>query len=681
MSQLKDIQRLVFEEALLKRFSSVESVAAGGRRIGVPHVATDASAAGARLDLPPGEHVMRSPLPIWRRLVSGVSPRRPEPKGTAFCRTWDDVAFAVAALVDLRAQIETISDGLSQGAREAELDNLKKAVLETGRTGDGHVSVEGITNDSDLTIPGFQQFGDWLEGLGKPYRSDWDLDLAVTRGTSHGWPSFVPANDPASDVDLAFHAWAAGWLAHEGYSLADFSAAVREAAPALAVDVCAQMFFRTGPLSKPVPHYQLLPHAEGAVGALGTSTGYFCRERQVFAVPTCVNLLLRPAATRIKMLLRQSPSFKHGDASDLLRKLGAAPHLKFISEDISGFDRSVTRGMQRDLLKHVYSRFLTERESRLYDDLQSLPVLAPPLATDTAGYMYSRSGMTISGSIFTTNDGTIINAVSIAYSVSKALNIPLSDVWSHKGQRWDLFVLGDDCVVGLDDWSDDIRRAYIAARAESGFRTDLFLGAVFLMTSVSRSLTRDDNVAFGIISRAVSKTFFREDEARSDLVDLFGLYHRWARCAEHPLAPWAWARCIASAPGVHRLGVSIPTLAHLRAIVEHPSFVGLLLREARDAGVRASLRNLLTGIGHGDIIDGLRLAPGALAFLGGSLAAEFLATAPDLGTELVPDMLAAAYRSNRTLWLPYLNARQQDISATDAAVPLLPQLRLRNRRT
>jgi hypothetical protein len=171
----------------------------------------------------------------------------------------------------------------------------------------------------------------------------------------------------------------------------------------------------------------------------------------------------------------------------------------------------------------------------------------------------------------------------------------------------------------------------------------------------------------------VSKTFFREDAVRSPLVDMFGLYHRWARCKDHPLAPWAYARCVAASPGAKRLSVG-KTLEDLRAKVEHPAFVSLLIAEAKDAGVKASLRNLLTGMGHGDLVDGLRLAPGAIAFMGGSLAAEFLADYRTTGTLMVPSSLLSSYKFNRGLWVPYMRDRLRGISAADAAGYLLPNL-------
>lgn len=568
-----------------------------------------------------------------------------------FMRSWDDVTHAVNVLRWLRTAIDEVE--LPPSALEAEKDNVKKAVLERGRTGDGHVTPEGITNTGDVTIPGIEYFGDWLAQR-KPALPDHELDLRVVKGTSHGWPTYVSGGDSATNVDLMFHIWLAGGLAkHHG----DWNAVEEDmrAEGYYGPGVSAIMFSRSGPMAKPVPHFAL---TEEGIVRMAETVGAFPRERQVFAVPTFVNLYLRPAATRVKYALRTDPSFKHGAADQLYAFVRGRPHLTFISEDISGYDRSVTRRMQRDLLDKVYKRFLTPEEARAYDDLQEMPVLAPPLKPSMGGFMYCRAGMTISGSIFTTNDGTVLNSCSIAAAVATALDIPLSQVWSEKGGRWDLLVLGDDCVIGFDVWDEGVRARYLAARRSHGFKTDTFTGVVFLMTAVDPKASYSS----GILSRAVSKTFFREHDATSLYVDLFGLYTRWARCASHPLAPEAWRRAVATHPMGVRFGLA--NLDKLKRLVESPAFVRGLLAENRDLGARKALRDILVGLGHGDLSDGLELVPAAFALFGGLDTSELEF---DPGVQILSDYLRTQYSPGLPVWRPYMRTRFAGGAASDAA--------------
>lgn len=624
------------------------------RRIGVPGVEI-LSGEGDVVPLPPGRPLPSVGPHLFRWASGRLRFELPSPGGTVFCQSWDDVDRCISVLERFTSLLEDAP--LTDGAREAELDNARKAVLEAGKTGVGHISPEGITNTADSSIPGMEYFGAWLHHrYVTEVGPDWTLDMKVVRNTSHGWPSYVSGGDPASNVDLLAHIWLAGALADAEGDLADVSdrmARLGYHGPPLS----AQMFSRTGPLAKPTPHY--VPSLDGeALRVAAVSRGLFCRERQVFAVPTFLNLFLRPAATRVKYALRTDPSFKHTTGARFAETLKGYPHLKFFSEDISGYDRSVTLRMQRDLEEHVYARFMTSAERRAYHDLQTLPVLAPPLVPGSEGFLYERAGMTISGSIFTTNDGTCLNVISIAHAVSEALSIPLDEIWARKGVDWEAFVLGDDCVVGMRDDSPSVRARYLAARRSVGFKTELFDGVVFLMNTVARAT----GVVSGVLSRAISKTYFREHPATSLHVDLFGLYYRWERSRAHPLFSWAWDQAVAAHPAARDLGVT--SFETLSRIVTNPAFVRTLLEEARTTAHKRAVRDLLTGIGRGELTDALSALPPAFAFFGGAAIDDLVA---DLSYLTVADALAVNFRFSRTTWEAYLKSRFGGASPSDAA--------------
>jgi hypothetical protein len=636
-----------------------------GRRLGVP--VPSVKYVGEQLPFPPGEHIRRVGPNLFRWASGRLAPRFPEPGGTVFCQSWADVEWATTHTLRLMERLP--SAGLEDGVLEAELDNGSKAVLESGHTGCGHMSPEGITNTADVDMPGLPQFARWLLTREPPYRSDYDMDMKITRGTSHGWPSYVSGGDPGTNVDLAAHFWLAGMLAEEQGDLSRFAERYAREVQPHPIPISAVMFSRAGPSKKAAQHYK--PHADG-IFFESESVGYFCRERQVFAVPTFLNLYLRPAATRVKYWLRSDPSFKHGTGAETARKIRELSHLTFVSEDINGYDRSVTRKMQSSLLRHVYAHILTPEEQVAYDQLQELPILAPPLKRGEQGFLYARSGMTASGSIFTSNDGSILNAASIGYSVAKALDIPLDEVWNLKGSRWDMLVLTDDCVVGFDKWDATIERKYLAARKETGLSTSTFRGVVFLMTCVD---TRTYEVT-GVLTRALSKTFFRERPSRSLLVDLLGLYYRWDRSTGHPLFEVTWQEAIAAHPEARALG--LVTFDRLARIVEHPSFVAQVLKDAQQTAVAKALRDLLTGIGHGDLEDGFGIVPGSLALWGGFAADAMVDMRTGISGAIASEALKGVYRAGRHLWPEYFRMRASGLNVSVIArkmgLPLNPGL-------
>lgn len=658
ISTPKHIRERLREEALSDRFQSISALQGATKRIGIPEpVFVD-----ERLEVapPPGDPITWGPLALWRRAVGRIKPEVPEPGGTVFCQNWADIDHAISALDWLKGALSSVTS-LPTGVMEAELDNLKKAVLETGHSGDGHISPEGITNTEDIGASGMAAFAAWFHDVRRaaPKVSDWELDLSVVRGTAHGWPSYVSGSDPGTDVDLACHIWLAGGLSAFGGDILAFAAHIEERIGTLGAPVSAIMFSRSGPMAKPTPHFVLGARPDALV-RMGYSTGVFSRERQVFAVPTFVNLFLRRSATVVKNVLRLSPSFKHTTGADFAAVLDTQPHLKFFSEDISGFDRSVTRRMQTDLLNMVYSPLMSEAERTAYDQLQDLPVLAPPLDTKTEAFLYQRSGMTISGSIFTTNDGTILNVASIGAAVAYALQVPESEIWGLKGARWDAYVLGDDCVIGMDQHDVLTRERYLKKRRASGFKTELFEGAVFLMNSVLPGRRGTPSTSVGVLARAVSKTFFREQPSRSILVDQLGLYVRWERCQGHPLFSEAWDRAVAGSPAGVSLGLS--TFTALRERVNHPTFVRLLLKEAEQVAVRNSLRDLLTGVGHGDLLEGLSLSSASMSYFGGEFGKLFLS--PNDGS-LLSTALERAYAADESKWFKYLNLRTEGASVSE----------------
>lgn len=662
------------ESAHVGALSALEAMT---RRIGVPEV--EFVSLNQVHPLPSGLIIPEVGPHTFRYFSSRIQTVIPEPKGSIFTRSWDDVDYAIDKLNNLKLRLEANST-LSQGAREAELDNLKKAVLEMGHSGSGHISLS-MSRDENVGMPGISHFFDWLLRTCGPVPSDYVLDTTVVKGTSHGWPSYVSGADSLNDVDLLAHTWLAGGLIQTGGDFSEFEKLVRSKVVSPKEPMSALMYFRTGPMNKHQEHFELM---DDALLLTGTSKGVFCRARQVAGVPTCINIALRPASVRVKTMLRRNYSFKHGAASftketvnevnskisravsvagsvyALLESMGIKSNispdepfdLTWKSEDISGYDASVDYRMQMDLADFGYSKVLSPVELTMYKQLQELPILAPPITRGAQGFLYHRKGRTISGSIFTTNDGTILNVGRIAYGISCAYAIDIKDVWALKGVLWDTLVLGDDCSNCYVNLTPSRLLAYLSASRSLGFKTDLFDGVVFLMTSYGSGEIEPQ----GILSRAVSKTFFRERPSSSALVDLLGLHARWSRCLDHPLFAETWDDVLANHPALNELGIS--SFADLDRLVRSASFQRLLLMETHNPLVRKDLSEFLVSLGRGDLQDGLMKGSIYLKFFGDQLKPSFLTS-----TYATTDLLLQNFNSpSQKFWVHYFQEREANVN-------------------
>lgn len=666
-----------YSEARAAHIGSLSALEAMTRSIGMPQVAFESI--NQIYDLPPGIKIQTTGPHTFRYFSSRLRTVIPTPTGSVFMQSWDDVDYVVTKLTELK-QLISESPDLTRGAREAELDNLKKAVLETGHSGSGHISLT-MSRDEGVGMPGMKEFFDWLLTECGPIPSDFTLDTTVVKGTSHGWPSYVSGADSLNDVDLLAHTYLAGALIKVGGYFDAFEELVRREIVSPKEPFSALMFFRTGPMSKPQEHFELM---DDKLHLTGTSQGVFCRARQVAGVPTCVNIALRPASVRVKTLLRRNYSFKHGAANvtqatinnvnasietavkkagsvfALLQSMGISSNIKedepfsmvWKSEDISGYDASVDYQMQMDLANNGYSKVLSPVELIMYKQLQELPILAPPITSDSEAFLYHRKGRTISGSIFTTNDGTILNAGRIAYGLSRAYEMSISDVWRLKGKLWDTIILGDDCSNCYVNLTPSRLLAYQMASRELGFKTDLFDGVVFLMTSYGTG----DIAPQGILSRAVSKTFFRERPSSSSLVDLLGLHARWSRCVHHPLFTTVWNNVMAKNRALNSLGVS--SFDELDRLVSSASFQRLLLMETNNPLVRKDLAEFLTALGRGDLQRGLSLGSVYLRFYGDRLKPLLLTSTP-----ATTDLLLSNFEHpSQKFWKHYFQERESNVN-------------------
>lgn len=481
----------------------------------------------------------------------------------------------------------------ASGGVEAELDNAKKIVLLSGQSGSGHVEVNGMVNIGGIVPNSIDVVGKLL--LSSLDRRDYGA-LTTARGTNHGWPTYLPGNSNLSSVDMLYHINMGNILMREYQGdLSEFEAFIKTKT-GVPEPLSATMFFRKMPMGKRTDHFQLTKF--GPVYTEST-TGFFPRSRQVFGVPLFINSALRLSANILKKSYRSYPNLFHTTPDNTLKFLRNYAHFEWFSEDISGYDKSVSYSLQMAVADAVYSRYMTDAELRLYKNSQSLGVLSPPLRSGDDGFLYRRQGQTVSGSIWTDKDGSVFNLMRIFDGIEAATGWSPQEVARKFNVDWTCLVFGDDCVVGFrKDLSFSVEK-YLDRSLELGFKTDFLPGIVFLMNVFDI----EKNSWHGVGARALDKSFNKEYVVTDPVVAAFGDGMRWARIKGH-IAEDELIKQFFSSKWHHERGLF--TLTDLVRFCGSRTTQSYLVEYGRAAGQKAIMRDMLAGLTHGSLdIDDL----------------------------------------------------------------------------
>jgi hypothetical protein len=386
------------------------------------------------------------------------------------------------------------------------------------------------------------------------------------QGTMHGWPDYG-----TSSLSYVLHAlWAAsakdfGTFRAHGETLASI---MEEETP-----MSATMGNRTGPLGKPVIGISITNDGAYQDAEL---VGLCCRRRIVYMMSSAGNMWQVPHAWKIKARQRAIPQLQHFGPADCAEKVSAwhTPGMMWISDDISGFDQSVSDAHQREMIAEVYSPIIGQDASAFMLDWKDVPLLGPGLDTSHEGFLYRKLGMTASGDLKTALDGTVINFARLLRCVAVATGHTLAATVAGLGRWWHCLVQGDDTVLGCSVPFD--RAKYVATSEALGYATKLQDGVVFLM----HAFLPATGAWAPLASRVFQQSVFNEYGGESPAVELFSFIartpdHFWNR------NPWAdrVTGLFADGSAFVRYGVT-PRTAH--SAMTNPTFMADL---AKDLGL------------------------------------------------------------------------------------------------
>jgi len=307
------------------------------------------------------------------------------------------------------------------------------------------------------------------------------------------------------------------------------------------------------------------------------------RRRAVFGVPAFINMALLPWANAVKYAVMRTPWTAHANELATLedfefarRECGGGALLA--SDDISGFDLHVRRIHQESIARHIYSRFWPPHVIDLWLGAQQMPILGPPISSSARGFLYTRErgGVTTSGVITTSLDGTLINLARVvtAYAAAsrKSVGTAWADLLAHK---WTVKVWGDDTALITPGTFD--AQAYETASAAIGYTAQIQPGLTFLMKHYDLSR----RAVYPLATRILQQTFFNEAAGRSEEIELLGLFARTVGLEANPYGALAWRLVTTDAPTLDRH--NIRTRGDLRHVMSDPAFQARLAVAIKDS--------------------------------------------------------------------------------------------------
>jgi hypothetical protein len=474
---------------------------------------------------PPGTPVSKVGPSAFRVLLRAASDDKlepaiePLPRGSSFVRDEAELQHRVNQARHLDAMLIASQHPWAH----LEQDQSRKITFQRGGPPGWFIIPEGlIRSHSPSMKEAFIVLGDWL-------RSKPELDMPAARyrlGTNHGWPDYRTTN-----LSFLLHAlWAA---ASESFDdLEDKGLTIAGILGESLTPMSAALFSRTGPLGKPV-----LGISRQQSGAVIDSElkGLCCRRRIVFGMPSAGNMFQLERVARVKTRVEQIPFFYHAGPADVASKVHAVhrPGWVWFSDDISGYDQSVSDTHQRELGQFVVAPLIDSAFADFKMEWKDIPLLGPSLDTSNEAFLYLKRGMTPSGDLMTAFDGTTINAARVITCVARARGISERDARADWGVRWAAFIQGDDTVLGFQKGLIDIAK-YAEVSAELGYNTKLITGCVFLMHLIEPKT----GVWAPLASRVFQQTVFNEYGGRHPSIELLSFMartpgHFWAR------NPWA----------------------------------------------------------------------------------------------------------------------------------------------
>lgn len=519
---------------------------------------------------PPGVALTRVGPASFRSLTRTASTDllRPEvlpyPKGSGWVRDELELAHRVQQARTLNAHLMVSGHAWAH----LEQDQSRKIVLQRGGSPGWYVIADGLMNVSSPSLASaFSELRRMLE-----LRPELEHPPArYVLGTTHGYPDFRTTN-----LSYLMHAcWARaskGFDELEGLGLELARLLGEEDTP-----FSAALFTRTGPLGKPVTGYSI--RSDGAY-ADAELLGYCCRRRVVFGMPSAGNMWQATNVAAFKTRIVQIPFFYHRGPADVAAKVKSVHRRGWVwfSDDISGYDQSVSDTHQRELAREVIAPLAGGDFAAYKLQWKDIPLLGPPLSRSAEGFLYTKKGMTPSGDLMTAVDGTLINAARVIRAVAVASGMTEEHARQSWGSRWCAFIQGDDTILGFEKGLIDMDK-YVEVSEGLGYKTKLVAGVVFLMHLIDPETGRWTPLA----SRVYQQTVFNEYGGRAPCVELLSFVARatprfmaenpWAdevlrmvgdgECfTRYGVTPWTATRALTDPVFVADLEAELPTVPH-----------------------------------------------------------------------------------------------------------------------
>jgi len=491
------------------------------------------------------------------------------PRGSSWCASEQDLALRIH---QAEAWLGFLAERGDHPLLAVEHDLAQKLTPQRGAASGWDVFHDGLGLSGGGSIDeAAELLGRWLIDRFPATTPQW---TKVPRGTNSGAPTYG-----TSDPDKLFHALLArqitDWESAENI-YAQYKGMFEAVGP-----IHALTFSRTGPTKKALPMYDWVGD-KFAQTAEGLSVAP--RRRAVFGVPAFINMALLGHANTVKYGVMRTPWTSHPDERSVLEGLEydrarAGRGCLTFSDDISGFDQSVRRSHQESIARHIYSRYWPPDAINLWLEAQRMPVLGPPLTAGARAWMYTRphGGVTTSGIITTTLDGTLINLARAITTVAMANRWSVAASFAALiAGAWGIKVWGDDTVMTVQRGFSLER--YTEANLTLGYSTAPVRGATFLMKHYDLTYRR----VFPLATRILQQTFWNEKGGRTEEIELLGLFVRTTGFHLNPLGRDCWALLTERAPLLDRWHVT--TREQLASLMEDPGF-----RSRLDAGIRANL--------------------------------------------------------------------------------------------
>jgi hypothetical protein len=277
-------------------------------------------------------------------------------------------------------------------------------------------------------------------------------------------------------------------------------------------------------------------------------------------------------ANVIKYGVMRTPWTSHPNELAILQDLEygrsqVGPGSLVISDDITGFDQAVRRSHQEAIAKHIYARYWPPHTVDLWLGAQAMSVLGPPLHADHRAFLYSRphGGVTTSGIITTSLDGTLINLAraltAIAMARKQSVDAAFSDLLNW---RWTIRCWGDDTVLILPN--DFPVERYVEASTAIGYQTSAVDGATFLMKHYDLSR----RAVYPLATRVFQQTIWNEQPGRSEEVELLGLFARTTGFTANPFWREVWNTITTDAPLLDKYDIT--SRDQLARVIMDPGF-------------------------------------------------------------------------------------------------------------